>query len=165
MGARQSIQGPTMTNDRRKNMPVQTSCSNDITCQNYDFSFQNGGFACPGASCGSNGKCDCGPNCTPLRGTCCREVIWDPGMRTYKCQELTELQTKSPSVIPDGVTSQPLPEYDPYDLDVTYRPISPAPTPTVTTQPFIEDSCLVSDKFYQGVVVPGKVICEWYNSA
>ena len=207
MGGQQSIQSPTLSNERRRDMPPQTSCPNDITCQNFDFAAN--AFACPGASCGRDGKCSCGPNCTPLRGTCCKEVVWDPGMRTYKCQELSQLQTKAPSgkysnpeldnlkneinrisrdstlsmtekrriidelqrritAIEDSErnTKSPL-VYDPYDLDMTYRPVAPTPTPMPmgTTQPFIEETCLVSDKTYQGVTVPGKVICDWYNSA
>lgn len=147
MGARQSSINSSQ-------QPQQYSCPNDVTCQNFDFLQKE--FACPGAKC-ENGMCNCGPNCTPFEGTCCKSVTFDPNTNSWKCGKLassTPSITKSDSCQVEvydkntnqwickstgqavvDTTSAPI-TYDPNNVDVTYHPVFTA-EPTVTAAPVV----------------------------
>lgn len=195
--------GSSYSNTNRSTSPPISSCPNDQTCKNFDFNL--GDFVCPNARCGPDG-CNCGPNCSNLRGTCCRSVVYDEGRREWKCEEGTPIITHAPTGpysnpeldnlkneiyiiqndnsltrmektlrieelsreirrIEDSErnTLAPL-VYDPYDFDQTYHPLIDTPT-MPTLRPSFMENCTVSDKTYQGVVIPGSVICNWFEQA
>lgn len=157
MGAQQSI----------SNKPKQTSCPNDVTCQNFDFAANS--FACPNARC-QGGMCNCGSDCVPFGGTCCRSVVYDQASRQWKCEELSGMQTKSPGcnveVFDKTLGKWVCKSTGEVVTNVTHEPITynPSPPPVLTPTPTpTPSSCPVGDKVYNGVVIPGHKICEWYN--
>jgi hypothetical protein len=127
-------------------MEAAPSCTDDLMCQHIDERRSIPGkdpvVLCKSAKC-VMGTCSCGKDCKrdPYEGSCCKDVE-------------TRI-TKTPHG--DEVTTFCITGKDKY-LDDYERKHNP------THAPFPKKVCNIKDQSYNGMIISGKQICNWYEN-